>query len=180
MEVIVDTCVFMNAVFDQLNHEDCWQILRFIYEKKISPVICVELHREYFCTPQRVVHNEMAGMLKEKKLTPELFEEGTSQLLNYSLSISRIIEHARWVAVKSNLNVCVSHPADDKLVNLAYDSNCNYIITHNIRHLDAVKQKGTKTKSGKPIQVFTPEEFIDHFNNYMRLKQWEDRTRIRI
>jgi predicted nucleic acid-binding protein len=175
MEVIIDTCVLINAVFDQPEHEDDWRILRFVLENSITPIVCSELHREYLCTPQKIIYNEMSSLLKSNLLTPELFEVGHEKLFDYSIKISRVLRNAIWFDVESSFSLCVLHHADDKLVNLSYDSDCSVIITDNIRHLEIVEENGFRTKKGRNVKVYTPSTFY----TYYQQMQFQARSKVK-
>jgi len=43
-------------------------------------------------------------------------------------------------------------PDDEAIIHLAYESNADYIVTHNIRHFDAVGKVG--------IEAITPSQFL--------------------
>lgn len=172
MEVIVDTNVFINAIFDQFNNEDCWEILKLVRCKQITPVVSDGLLREYIFVPAKMGLGTLENRFKSRELKLKDFQIMHSELYNCSDQMMKIISNnVRVVDVTSKNKVCSDDPEDDKLVNLAIDANCHTIITKNISDLKCVEEKGIKTKSGKQIEVLTPEVFSQcfklqkHYNN---------------
>lgn len=163
MEVIIDTNVFIDAIFDQLKCEDCWEILHLVRKKEIIPIVCEGLTNEYIFVPSKVAINCLKERFENKTLNAKDFKIFQDTAYECSTSMFKIIsENSKWTEIKSNIKVCL-HSADDKIVNLAIDSNCKTIITKNIRHFSPVEDKKVKTGDGKLIEIYTPEQFIRNF-----------------
>jgi putative PIN family toxin of toxin-antitoxin system len=164
MEVIVDTNVFVNAILDQLNNEDCWEILRLVRCKQIKPVVSNGLLREYIFVPSKMGIAALEKKFNKDELDLKDFKAIQGAVYNCSDEMAKImVGNCRMVEVTSKLKICDSDPDDDKIVNLAIDSNCHTIITKNINDLKCVEENGIKTKSGRQIEVMTPETFTQCF-----------------
>lgn len=164
MEVIVDTNVFMDAIFDQLNNEDCWQILYMVRRGDIIPVVSEGLFKEYVFVPAKICINSLKGKFEDRSLGPEDFDQASHDVYECCSTIMKIMtERAKHIKVTSRCKICPDSE-DDKIINLAIDSDCHNIITKNISDLKCAEEAGTKTKSGKLIEVDTPENFLKLFN----------------
>ena len=161
MEVVVDTNVIMDAVFDQLDKEDCWEILMLIRKKEITLAMSRQLKMEYFFIPSRIAIRMLEEKFNDGKLTHALFKQVDSLVYDCMDKLSTIVDpNCRSVEVTSALKICTEDPSDDKLVNLAIDANCEIIITENIRHLREVENQKIKNRSGQRIKVMTAGNFL--------------------
>jgi predicted nucleic acid-binding protein len=164
MEVIVDTNVFVNAILDQLNNEDCWEILRFVRLKQIKPIVSNGLLREYLFVPAKMGIDALEKKFNSNELNLKDFKAIQNSIYSCSDEMAKILMgNSRIVEVTSKQKICDADPEDDKLVNLAIDANCHTIITKNINDLKCVEEKGIKTKTGRLIEVLTPEMFAKCF-----------------
>lgn len=82
-------------------------------------------------------------------------------------AITDITCNSRRVKVTSRINACPTDKEDNKLVNLAHDSNCHIIITRNKSDFMYAQEKGIKTQKGEVIQYYEPELFLKCFE-YMK------------
>ncbi|MGE5631366.1 MAG: putative toxin-antitoxin system toxin component, PIN family [Caulobacteraceae bacterium] len=175
MEVIVDSCVLISALLDEPNNDYCWEIIKLIRTKKLIPITCEYLSREYICTPQKLARTKVKENLHKAESPDAFFEEVFEDLYDISKDMVQIISYAKCVNVESRLKVCILDHKDNKLVDLAYDSDCNIIVTNNIGHIKIAENQGIKTKySKKPIRVFTPEEFYIYFYS----RKWVDSQKL--
>jgi predicted nucleic acid-binding protein len=173
MEVIIDTNVIMDAVFDQLDHEDCWQILHLVRKGEITPVVSEGLSREYIFVPAKIVLNAISSKLQDNELKQNDIEESKTLLYQCCTDIAKIILNNSKVAKVTSNNKYSVDPSDDKIINLAIDSNCTLIITSNTKHFECVEEKHIKTKSGKEIEVYTPDQFVSNYRliqHYLKSK----------
>jgi predicted nucleic acid-binding protein len=84
-----------------------------------------------------------------------------------------IMDNSRHIAVKSNQAICDADPSDDKIINLAIDANCGTIVTKNISHFRCLEEKDVRTKKGRKIEVYTPQQFVDNF----KLVRWASQSK---
>ncbi|CAB1249570.1 putative toxin-antitoxin system toxin component, PIN family [Clostridium sp. MT-14] len=162
MEVIVDTNILIDAIFDQLNCEDCWEILHLIRKKDITPIMSKGLLKEYIFIPSKVVINALIKTLNQKGFIDSVVEELMATLYDcYSDVCEMIINNSKIVNVSSRGKFCIEDPEDNKIINLAIDSDCPIIITKNDRHFECVYHKQIKTCTGKQIEIYNPNNFIN-------------------
>jgi predicted nucleic acid-binding protein len=162
VEVIVDTNVLMNAIFDQPNHECCWQVLRLLRRGEIIPVVSKGLLREYIYVPQKIVMEALADKSHKSEITKTEIQQMLQDLYDCATDTSNLMDNCRIIKAVSTQKISPD-PDDDKIINLAIDANCTVIITHNISDFKCVEEKHIKTKSSKDIDVYTPEQFVDYF-----------------
>ena len=164
MEVIVDTNILIDAIYDQLNNEDCWEILRLIRCKDIVPVVSEGLLREYMVVPMNLSFMKLSDKFNKKTLTHQDFNDTKTLTYQCFSDISKLLaNNSKMYKTTSSLQICDEDPDDDKIINLAIDSNCTAIITKNITHFECIEKKNIKTKNGKDILVYKPEMFSNHF-----------------
>jgi len=169
MEVIVDTCVLISALMDEPNSGYCWEVLKLIRTKHITPITCEHLSREYICAPQKIARFKIKDNIHKIKNPEVLCEEVFESLYDISKDMVQIISYGRNVEVVSKLKACVMDEKDNKLVDLAHDADCEVIITQNLQHLGPINNKKIRTSKSKLlIKVYTPEEFYVYYNS----KQW--------
>lgn len=149
----------MDAIFNQPENEDCWEILHFIRQREIIPVMCEGLYREYIFVPTKIIFGELATKFKLKTLTADDFKILEQASYECSSTLAKIFsDNSKVFNVVSNHKLSEDND-DNKIINLAYDANCAIIITKNIIHFNCIEEKHFKTKKGKDIKVYTPEQF---------------------
>lgn len=163
MEVIIDTNVFMYAIFDQLHNEDCWEILHMVRKKEITPVVSEGLFREYVFVPAKMSIKILEQKFNDHSLELKDFNQANQDVYDCCSTMMKIMmDNSKNIVVTSKQKICPD-PEDDKLINLAIDSNCNKIITKNMSDLKCAEDNCIRTKSGKIIEIDTPENFIRAF-----------------
>ena len=176
MEVVIDTCVFIDAIFDQLSNESCWEVLHLVRKKDIVPVICEGLANEYIFVPSKVAIETLKERFQHKSLVLKDFKVVQQNVYDCSSAMLKIImDNSREVKVKSDIKACTLDPGDDKLINLATDANCGIIVTKNLRHFKCIEEKNLRTKSGLKIEVYTPQQLVNNF----KLLKWADRSKVK-
>jgi predicted nucleic acid-binding protein len=122
MEVIVDTNILIDAIFDQLNCEDCWEILHLIRKKDITPIMSKGLLKEYMFIPSKVVLNALVKTLNQKGFIDSIAGKLMSTLYDcYGDVCEMLINNSKVVNVSSKGKFCIEDPEDDKIINLAID-----------------------------------------------------------
>lgn len=156
LEVIVDTNIIIGAIFNQFENEDSWQILKLLRTNKIRPVVSEPLLREYQIAPTKMVIDTLFEDIKYINALD--IQECKTDLYKCFGEIATIMFKARMVEVTSKRKECLD-PEDDKLYNLAVDSNCSKIVTKNVYDFSPIDGK-SKTKNGKLIEIYTPSQFM--------------------
>lgn len=163
MEVIIDTNILMDAIFNQPENEDCWEILHLIRKKDIVPVMCEGLHREYIFAPNKIIFRKLANKLILGELTADDFKDAEQACYECSTTLAKILtDNSKTYKTVSKYKISTD-PDDDKIINLAYDANCTIIITKNMAHFECVEENHFKAKNGKAIEVYTPDQFVSNF-----------------
>ena len=103
MEVIVDTCVLISALMDEPNSGYCWEVLKLIRTKHITPITCEHLSREYICAPQKIARFKIKDNIHKIKNPEVLCEEVFESLYDISKDMVQIISYGRNVEVVSKL-----------------------------------------------------------------------------
>lgn len=129
MEVIIDTCVLINAIYDQ--HDDCWEILRLLRVKSIIPIVSEALAREYIFIPAKVLFKSLEDKFCRRELVLKDFAYAQNRVYEIQYAMMKIIMTSGKQVVVTSKTKYSSDQDDDKLVNLAIDSNCPVIITNN-------------------------------------------------
>lgn len=159
LEVIIDTNIVINGIFQQKKYEDCWSMLKLLRTGEIRAVISKQLLREYQYVPLKVILNKLQkqGINKNTNI-PDLLND----FFQYSTDITELTFNAKLVAVTSKKEGCID-PEDNKIYNLAFDSNCTLVITKNISDFYPLIESNVKTKNGKEIKFYTPDQFLTNY-----------------
>ena len=138
MKVVIDTNVFLSALFSKNGASFKLMQWLFLYEKQVN-VISVPLITEVEDVLTRTEH---------RAKYPQLSAE---QVLGFIDDICNISYHQKihflWRPFLSDVK-------DDMVLETAFNGNTDFIITHNIRDF----KKVAKTFS---IQVVTPKQFLE-------------------
>jgi len=173
LEAIIDTNIIVNAIFNQQENEDCWEILRLLHVHEFKPVVSKQLLKEYNYVLNKIVILSLAERFKEIGYDEVILKEALESTYDLSSEISLVFEASRIVQVISKSKICICDSEDDKIVNLAIDGNCQYIVTKNMSDLNVVNEKKVKTKNGTVIQVVSPEIFC----NLVKLDKWSQKSK---
>lgn len=167
LEAIIDTNVIISGIFQQLENEDCWGIIKLLRTGKIRPVVSKSLLREYQFIPSRIALEQVEKLnaAKTRILIGDLFQ--------YYSDISELMFNAKLINVTSKKTECLD-PEDDKIYNLAVDANCTLIITKNISDFRPLIDNPAKTKTGKDICIYLPNQFL---TNYAVI-EWSENRRL--
>ena len=157
MRVIVDTNVFVDALFHDDKH--CLEILKREHKKELSFIISNEMLEELIKT--FFLHaKEMKWSLDEFKIPFFMF--------------SRILRRVYPGTITTQIKFCVD-PKDDMFIQCAIDENVEYIISSD-GHLLNIERE-IKTKNGLLIKIMNPYEFVNTHNLH-RLKDVVNNRRL--
>lgn len=170
LEVIIDTNVIIRAILKQQQNEDCWEVLHLLRKGEIRAVTSVELEREYLFAPTSVAFEAIDDYFGKYGYNKEIITKSRKDCIDCANAIAELIFKSRKIEVTSRLHACPTDVDDNKLIDLAHDSNCHIIITKNKSDFMYAEDKGVKTKNGTPIQFYEPELFLKSFT-YMKRTQ---------
>ncbi len=132
ISIIIDTCVFISALRSRRGAS--FKILSLIGDAKFNFHLSVALVLEYEAVAKR--------MSQETGLTDSDIED----LIDYMCAIGKCRQvHFLW-------RPSLKDPSDDFVLELAVESECDYIVTHNIRDFTGIE----KFK----VKAITPQEFL--------------------
>jgi putative PIN family toxin of toxin-antitoxin system len=163
LEVIIDTNIIIRAILKQHENNDCWKVLHFLRNDEITAVTSKELEREYILAPTLVALTAMEDYFSKHGYDESLIKKSRKDCFDCANAISEITAKSRKVIVTSRLHACPTDAEDNKLIDLAHDSNCHIIITHNRSDFMFAEDKGVKTQNGEIIQFYEPELFLKCF-----------------
>ncbi len=135
MVVTVDTNVIFSALYSNLGASH--QILRLIIEEKIKLALSPQMYFEYYDVLVR------EGNLTKLSLTIEEVED----ILDLLALLAQ--KHSIYFLLRPNL----MDEKDNLVVECAFASDSDYLITSNVKHFKGSELKGFKFK------VVTPREF---------------------
>jgi len=115
MKIVIDTSVWISALITKKSKAR--ELIRLVFEKKLSPQISETLFKEYESVMKRV---------KVQKLTP-LNSEEQQELLNAYLSM------CRWNDIYYTWRPNLKDENDNFLVELAIASGAEVILTYNVK-----------------------------------------------
>lgn len=130
--IVIDTCVLISAL--RSRNGASFKLLSLIDSKKFTFFISVPLVLEYEAVAKR--------MSRKLGLTHSDIED----IIDYICTVGNHRKvHFLW---RPNLK----DPSDDFVLELAVESECNYIVTHNIKDFKDIKKFNLK--------AITPQEFL--------------------
>lgn len=130
--IVVDTCVLISAL--RSRNGASFKLLSLIDSKKFTFFLSVPLVIEYEAVAKRMSRN--------LGLTHSDIED----IIDYLCTVGNHRKvHFLW---RPNLK----DPSDDFVLELAVESECNYIVTHNIKDFKGMKKFNLK--------AITPQEFL--------------------
>ncbi len=135
MIVTVDTNVIFSALYSNLGASH--QILKLILEEKIELALSPQIYFEYY---DMLVREDNLAKLN-------LMVEEVEDILDLLALLAQ--KHSIYFLLRPNL----IDEKDNMVVECAFASNSEYLITSNVRHFKSSELKGFKFK------VVTPREF---------------------
>ena len=133
ISIIIDTCVFISAL--RSNRGASFKILSLIDSDKFEFYLSVALVLEYEAVAKR----------SSQKLG--LTDSDIEDLIDYLCAAGKSRQvHFLW-------RPSLKDPSDDFILELAVESECDYIVTHNIRDF-------TATEKFK-VKAITPQKFLN-------------------
>lgn len=135
MIVTVDTNVIFSALYSNLGASH--QILKLILEEKIEVALSPQIYFEYY---DMLVREDNLAKLN-------LMVEEVEDILDLLALLAQ--KHSIYFLLRPNL----IDEKDNMVVECAFASNSEYLITSNVRHFKSSELKGFKFK------VVTPREF---------------------
>jgi len=132
VSIIIDTCVFISAL--RSNRGASFKLLSLIDSNKFEFYLSVALVLEYEAVAKR----------SSQKLG--LTDSDIEELIDYLCTVGKSRQvHFLW-------RPSLKDPSDDFILELAVESECDYIVTHNIRDF-------TKTEKFQ-VKAITPQKFL--------------------
>jgi putative PIN family toxin of toxin-antitoxin system len=131
-DVVLDTNVLFAGLYSKRGAS--YQILSMLTSGRLALHVSVPLIMEY------------EAVLKEHANDLNLTLRDVDDYLDFVCSVST--PHMLYFSWRP----CLNDPNDEMLVEIAAASNCDFIVTHNIKHLKAVR--------GFPFRVVTPGDFL--------------------
>ncbi len=132
ISIIIDTCVFISALRSRRGAS--FKVLSLIGSAKFEFHLSVTLVLEYEAVARR--------MTQETGLTGSDIEN----LIDYMCAIGKRRQvHFLW-------RPSLKDPSDDFVLELAVESECDYIVTHNLRDFTGIEKFGVK--------AITPQAFL--------------------
>ena len=132
VRVVIDTSVFIAALRSRRGAS--FRLLSLVGGKLFSVCVSVPLMLEY------------EGAAKKVADELDLFQRDIDDVLDY---LARVSEHRR---VYFLWRPYLRDPRDDMLLELAVEAECEFIVTHNLRHFAGSERFG--------VRVATPREFL--------------------
>jgi len=132
VSIIIDTCVFISAL--RSNQGASFKILSLIDSGTFTFHLSVPLILEY------------EAVAKRKSQDIALTNSDIEDLIDYMCAVGESRQvHFLW-------RPSLKDPSDDFILELAVESECDYIVTHNIRDFSGTE----KFK----VKAITPQEFL--------------------
>jgi len=130
--IVIDTCVLISAL--RSRNGASYRLLSLIDSQKLSYSLSVPLVLEYESVAKR--------MSRSFGLTHSDIED----IIDYLCTIGKHRQvHYLW-------RPSLKDPGDDFILELAVESECNYIVTHNIKDFKSIKKFN--------VRAITPQEFL--------------------
>ncbi|MFA6290508.1 MAG: putative toxin-antitoxin system toxin component, PIN family [Victivallales bacterium] len=130
--VVLDTNVVFSSLYSSKGAS--FQVMNLVYEGKtkilISNTLCSEYEEILKCKC------DMLGL----------------DVDDIDIFLDALCGMAERIKLKYFWLPILKDPDDEAVIHLAYESNADYIVTHNIRHFDAVGKVGVK--------AITPSRFL--------------------
>jgi putative PIN family toxin of toxin-antitoxin system len=137
LRAVVDTNVIYAAIYSDTGSSQ--QLLQLLKNGKWRIVLSNTLCAEY------------EEVLLREKLTLDIKADEIEEFLNGMCSMAeRHLLTTPWTPV-------LNDPDDEAQVHLAYEAKVDYIVTHNMKHLDPARKLG--------IAVITPGDFLKLLKN---------------
>lgn len=166
MRAVIDTNIIIDALYERVTN--CQRILDLAEKNKITPVVSQELEREYSLIAGKVILKSMQNSFKDNTLSEASFDKAQGDLYNIHRDINRFVLHnAERHAVMNHKDISPDYD-DNKVINLAIESNCRTIITKNIADFRCVEQQGIKNVEGKSIMIMTPKQFMKYYEEHTK------------
>ena len=131
ISVVLDTNIIFSSLYSSLGAS--YQVINLVYEGKIKILISNTLCTEY--------EEILKGKSDELGLSVE----------DIDIFLDALCGMAERVKLKYFWLPILKDPDDEAVIHLAYESNADYIVTHNIRHFDAVGKVGMKAITPGPF-----------------------------
>ncbi len=132
LSIVIDTCVLISAL--RSRNGASFKLLSLIDSNKFTFVLSVPLVLEYEAVAKRI--SKILG----------LTHADIEDVVDYLCTIGKHRKvHFLW---RPNLK----DPGDDFVLELAFESECNYIVTHNIKDFKDIKKFNLK--------AITPQELL--------------------
>jgi putative PIN family toxin of toxin-antitoxin system len=129
MRIVIDTNVLISAIFfDGLPEK----LIDMVLSDTVTAIISEDILREYEATLQDMI----------QKLN----------VAKFNFSFAALFEHFIVVAPQSQIKIC-RDPDDDKFINCAVDTDCEYIVSGDKDLL--------VLKNYEKVQILTIREFFD-------------------
>jgi len=120
ISIIIDTCVFISAL--RSRHGASFKVLSLINSEAFEFHLSVALVLEYEAVAKR--------MSKHIGLT----ESDVEDVIDYICAVGKHRQvHFLW-------RPSLKDPSDDFILELAVESECNYIVTHNLRDFEGTEK----------------------------------------
>ncbi len=133
VSIIIDTCVLISAL--RSNRGASFKLLSLIDSNKFEFYLSVALVLEYEAVAKR----------SSQKLG--LTDSDIEELIDYLCAVGKSRQvHFLW-------RPSLKDPSDDFILELAVESECDYIVTHNIRDF-------TETEKFQ-VKAITPQKFLN-------------------
>lgn len=160
MKAVVDTNVFVNAIF----HGDKWS--REVLNRHMNEEITISMNKE--CQTELLVIFLI--------FVAEKFKTDKRQLYRYYGKLTDALWTMERTPCKTRTKYSIDN-GDNKFINCAIDSNAEYIVTYNSDHLCGFEEQ-IKKDHGVNIKVLTPYNFIIEVNKF-RFRDTVNSNRIR-
>jgi len=132
VSIIIDTCVFISAL--RSNRGASFKLLSLIDSNKFEFYLSVALVLEYEAVAKR----------SSQKLG--LTNSDIEELIDYLCAVGKPRQvHFLW-------RPSLKDPSDDFILELAVESECDYIVTHNIRDFTEIAKF--------QVEAITPQKFL--------------------
>ncbi|GHT59723.1 PIN domain-containing protein [Spirochaetia bacterium] len=129
MRIVIDTNILISAIFfDGLPEK----LIDLVLSDTVVAIISEDILREYEVTVQDMIQKLHAA--------------------KFHFSLATLLEHLIVVAPQSQIEIC-RDPDDDKFINCAVDTGCEYIVSGD-KDLLVLKNYGK-------VQILTVREFFD-------------------
>ncbi|GHU06101.1 PIN domain-containing protein [Spirochaetia bacterium] len=129
MRIVIDTNILISAIFfDGLPEK----LIDLVLSDTVAAIISEDILREYEVTVQDMIQKLHAA--------------------EFHFSLATLLEHLIVVAPQSQIEIC-RDPDDDKFINCAVDTGCEYIVSGD-KDLLVLKNYGK-------VQILTVREFFN-------------------